>query len=68
MKPLLLPLLAAMVAGCAQPSPYRNRYGWQAGKTEDGCVLEDSCGLYPPYRSTAAYCGEPHLVCPKEAQ
>lgn len=31
-----------------------------------GCHLEDSCGVYPPFRATAEYCGEPEVVCEGE--
>ena len=55
-----LPILAAVIlSACAVAAPR-----WQVGKTADGCWTEDGCGLYPPYLSTAEYCGEPRVVCP----
>lgn len=50
----------------------RTETGWTRGWWQDqfeaakaqGCHLEDSCGIFPPYYIPAQYCGDPITVCP----
>lgn len=46
------------------------RRAWWSDKFDaakiEGCHLEDSCGMFPPYYLGAQFCGDPEKVCDGE--